>query len=238
MKPAKIPKYYQIKVDILDAIKSGNLKPGDVVDSESVLKAKYKVSAITVRKAFNDLINEGYLVGVQGKGTFVAKKGFNRALTSLSLSDELSEQGYKTDLVLDEVCKIQGEYYAKQLGIDENEPITKVSRIRLGEGEVIAYQTSYVASKLLNPEQAKKTEETKSFYKALEMVDVIPSWAMETYSVKEVKSSHIAKLMRIPKNQCAFFVKRITYDREDSIVEYAESYFNKDRHSISVMIKR
>lgn len=53
----KVAKYFQIKQDIINDIKSGSLKPGDKIDSESVLKKKYSVSTITVRKAFNDLIN-------------------------------------------------------------------------------------------------------------------------------------------------------------------------------------
>ena len=68
-----LPKYQRIERDIITSIKNGDLKPGDKVDSESVLKKKYGVSTITVRKAFSDLINDGYLVGVQGAGTFVAK---------------------------------------------------------------------------------------------------------------------------------------------------------------------
>lgn len=34
----KVAKYFQIEQDIIEAIKSGRLKPGDKVDSESVLK--------------------------------------------------------------------------------------------------------------------------------------------------------------------------------------------------------
>ena len=40
----KVAKYFQIEQDIIAAIKSGQLKPGDKVDSESVLKKKYNVS--------------------------------------------------------------------------------------------------------------------------------------------------------------------------------------------------
>ena len=36
----KVAKYFQIEQDIIEAIKSGRLKPGDKVDSESVLKKK------------------------------------------------------------------------------------------------------------------------------------------------------------------------------------------------------
>ena len=98
----KVAKYFQIEQDIIAAIKSGQLKPGDKVDSESVLKKKYNVSTITVRKAFTDLINEGYL-GIQGLGTFVAKKQMIRGLTSLSFSDELLQQGYEIDMHVDKI---------------------------------------------------------------------------------------------------------------------------------------
>ena len=37
----KVAKYFQIEQDIIAAIKSGQLKPGDKVDSESVLKKKF-----------------------------------------------------------------------------------------------------------------------------------------------------------------------------------------------------
>ena len=71
---ARDVKYRKIEEDIIEAIRDGRLRPGDRIDSESVLKQRYGVSTITVRKAFSDLINQGYLNGVQGVGTFVAKK--------------------------------------------------------------------------------------------------------------------------------------------------------------------
>ena len=93
MPSQNVLKYQKIEEDILDAIKSGTLQPGEKVPSQSELMAKYSVSAITIRKAFSELINEGYLVGIQGSGTFVAKKQMIRSLTSISFAEELKEQG-------------------------------------------------------------------------------------------------------------------------------------------------
>ncbi len=103
---AKDVKYRKIEEDIIEAIKEGRLRPGDRIDSESVLKQRYGVSTITVRRAFSDLISQGYLNGVQGVGTFVAKKQMIRALTSISFSEELLEQKYVIDLYVDAIEEI------------------------------------------------------------------------------------------------------------------------------------
>ena len=82
----QVAKYLRIESDILAAIKDGRLKPGDKLPGQSEMKRRYGVSAITVRKAFADLINDGYLVGVKGSGTYVARRQMIRALTSISFS--------------------------------------------------------------------------------------------------------------------------------------------------------
>lgn len=233
----KVPKYLQIKQDIIKAIKSGELHPGDKVDSESVLKKKYNVSTITVRKAFNDLINEDYLIGVQGVGTFVTKKQMNRKLTSISFSDELLQQGYKIDMQVDKIEEIINESIADKLLIPHTQSIVCVRRIRLANNEPIAYQISYMDSSLISIEQVQGIYKNKSFYKTLAEYDIIPVWANENYSVKAVNESQIAKLMNIKKNTDTFFVKRTTVDEAGKIIEYAETYFNKDWYSVTVEVK-
>lgn len=238
MESMKMPKYYRIKKDIIDKIESGELKPKDKVDSESKLKKRYNVSTITVRKAFTDLINEGYLIGVQGKGTFVAKRGFNRGLTSMNFTDELIQQGYEVDLFIDDISKIQNPYIAKKLAIEEDAYITKVSRVRYANKEPMAYQTSYLSEDILSVEEAQNLLKTKSFYQTLASIGIFPTWGIETYSIKEIEDAHICKLMNVKKREAMFSVNRIAYDEKDNLIEYSESYFNKEGYSITVMIKK
>jgi DNA-binding GntR family transcriptional regulator len=233
----KIAKYIQIKEDIISDIKSGALQPGDKVASESALKKKYGVSTITVRKAFNDLINEGYLIGVQGVGTFVTRKQMIRGLTSISFSDELLQQGYKIDMLVDHIEEIRSPAIADILEIPHDQPITCVKRVRLANNEPIAHQCSFVDSRLLSVEQANRIHENASFYKTLREFKIFPAWANENYSVKQVKDSRIAQLMNIKKNADTFFVKRIAFDEMDKVIEYAETHFNKDWYSVTINIK-
>lgn len=233
----KVAKYIQIKEDIIRDIKSGVLQPGDKVDSESALKKKYGVSTITVRKAFNDLISEGYLIGVQGVGTFVTKKQMIRGLTSISFSDELLQQGYRIDMLVDKIEEIRNPVIADILEIPHDQTITCVRRVRLADGEPIAHQSSFVDSRLLSAEQANRIRENASFYKTLREFKIFPAWASENYSVKQVKDSRIARLMNIKNNTDTFFVKRITFDEMDKVIEYAETHFNKDWYSVTINIK-
>ena len=233
----KVAKYIQIKEDIINDIKSGVLQPGDKVDSESALKKKYNVSTITVRKAFNDLINEGYLIGVQGVGTFVTKKQMIRGLTSISFSDELLQQGYQIDMLVDKIEEVINPSIADKLEIPPDQSIVCVRRVRLANNEPIAYQSSFVDSRILSLGQAQRIHENASFYKTLKEFKISPVWVNENYSVKQVNDSRITNLMNIKKNSDTFFVKRIAFDELDKIIEYAETYFNKDWYSVTVNIK-
>lgn len=68
--PTPLPE--QLAAVIEAAIRSGKLQPRQAVPSETVLQAEHDVSRGTVRKAMERLRTEGWVVTVQGRGTFVA----------------------------------------------------------------------------------------------------------------------------------------------------------------------
>src|SRR5450830_1129407 len=70
--PAFSPLYQQIKSLILNSLRSGEWKPGEVIPSEMELAVRFRVSQGTVRKAIDELAAENLLLRRQGKGTFVA----------------------------------------------------------------------------------------------------------------------------------------------------------------------
>lgn len=68
------PKYQQLKDYIIETIKSSELSAGDKIDSENVLAERFDISRHTIRQAIGELVNEGWLYRVQGKGTFVNRR--------------------------------------------------------------------------------------------------------------------------------------------------------------------
>lgn len=69
-----LPLYKQIQEDIRRLIAIGKLREGDRIPSEKELATTYRVSLITSKNALIGLTEEGLLVRIQGKGTFVAKR--------------------------------------------------------------------------------------------------------------------------------------------------------------------
>ncbi len=67
------PLYRQIVEDFEERIKSGELKPGERVPTQTDQAQNYGVSLITIKKAMTDLVNRGILYSRIGKGTFVAR---------------------------------------------------------------------------------------------------------------------------------------------------------------------
>jgi GntR family transcriptional regulator len=65
--------YKQVTDQIKNAIASGDLKPGDKLPSIRELSEGLKISVITIKRAYLDLENEGYILTRAGLGSFVAE---------------------------------------------------------------------------------------------------------------------------------------------------------------------
>lgn len=69
------PIYEQIKTQIHSAVLSGKLKAGEALPSLRKLAKELRISVLTVTRAYNELVDEGVVQNIQGKGTFVMDKG-------------------------------------------------------------------------------------------------------------------------------------------------------------------
>ncbi len=67
-----IPIYEQIVDQIKSLIRRGELKENDILPSVRSLSRELKISALTVKKAYDSLEGQGFTVTVHGKGTYVA----------------------------------------------------------------------------------------------------------------------------------------------------------------------
>jgi len=74
MSRRNLPKYEMVKNYIIDHIASNQFQSHARIPSESELAGALDVSSITVRKALSDLVNEGIIYRVRGKGSFVTDK--------------------------------------------------------------------------------------------------------------------------------------------------------------------
>ncbi len=71
---SSVPIYEQIKNAIMSQIMSDELEEDEMLPSIRNLAQDIKISVMTIKKAYDELEQEGYLISRQGKGTFVAPK--------------------------------------------------------------------------------------------------------------------------------------------------------------------
>ena len=68
------PIYDQIYSQIKDAILSGQVAEGEALPSIRALAKDLRISVITTKRAYDELLQAGYVYAVAGKGYFVAPR--------------------------------------------------------------------------------------------------------------------------------------------------------------------
>ncbi|MDO4466584.1 MAG: GntR family transcriptional regulator [Bacillota bacterium] len=88
-----IPIYEQLVDQIKNKIIEGELKEGDALPSVRAFSNQLKISALTVKKAYDKLEEDGFVRTVHGKGTFVLEADHNLAKEARfkRIEDELVE---------------------------------------------------------------------------------------------------------------------------------------------------
>jgi GntR family frlABCD operon transcriptional regulator len=125
------PLYDQLKQIIKDSILQEVYKQGERLPNETELCEIYGVSRITVRRAIQDLTDEGLLERKQGKGTFVMRSKIARELVSVDgftdFNKQLGKNPSKQILVCEELKATPK--IAESLHIAVNTPVLRLVRL-------------------------------------------------------------------------------------------------------------
>ena len=98
---SSIPIYEQIKKAIISQIMSGELKEGEGLPSIRNLASDIRISVMTIKKAYDELEAEGYILIRQGKGAFVATRN----------TELIKEQAKKDiEIYLDKIIEIANNF--------------------------------------------------------------------------------------------------------------------------------
>lgn len=138
-----VPAYYQIADDLSHEIEAGNLRPGDLIPSESQLCERYSISRMTVRQGLNLLSDAGYIHSIPGKGSFVTAPQLDRL--TLEVQEGVLRDGRRLDLRLVglEVVEADAEV-ASRLDLPAGSMVVEFSRLGMLEGTPVAFERKYL----------------------------------------------------------------------------------------------
>lgn len=239
-KDTPVPLYYQIKQTLLAAIQSGKLKGGDMIPTELEFCERCGVSRPTIRQALSELVSDGYLYRLKGKGTFVAVPKIDaRFLNKLqSFNQEMQQKGLlpSTKVMTLEVVQGKGAINEK-LSIPASQKLIYLERVRYANGVPIVYLETYLP---YHPYERLMEQDFNitSLYSQLEELYHV----RVSHVVREIEavnaSSREAALLEIVKNQALCLVTTVAYADQGAPLEYSVARYRGDRNKFSVELYR
>ncbi|EBS7636781.1 GntR family transcriptional regulator [Salmonella enterica] len=228
-------KYQAIKDELLNEINQGFFKPGEKFYSESALKERYDVSSATVIRAIHEMVNEGYLVRLQGKGTFISKAKRNETVIYSESDGEL--KGIQS-------VKIIGCELKDTLGISprfdtlNDGSYYRISRLKSDNGKPYALQTSYIPEYYFPQKLTVKNSALSSIYEAFKINHGLDMYIMpyqQTVTALNDTPEDVRAHLSLDTHQPVMLMQRHTYNLQGRIIEYIETY--KTLESFCIEIK-
>ena len=237
MENTRVNKYEMIKADLLSEIKSGILKPDQKILSEKQLCEKYNVSRITATRALADLVSEGFLYRIQGKGTFVKGQEFSvKGFKLEGFSKRIKEKNLELNTKLIEIS-IQSapEKMKSVFSLPENKQVILLKRLRIVEGSPLCLSISY-----LNPEifywTTIENMENESLYDLLEnKYGFKLGKAQQEFKIGYLNREN-AKHLKITEKDPCLQVTLYSYLDDGRCAQYEENYYlgNKYAYHLSL----
>jgi GntR family transcriptional regulator len=234
-----VPLYYQFKQHLLERFENDEFPFGHPIPPEMDLVKDYQISRATVRRAMQEMEQEGYINRIPGKGTFVLRTRVKRGLTRMSsFTEDMQERGQKvTSRVIDAGWKIPPGYIAEQFGIPAEEKLLHMYRLRLVDNLPIALSHSYI-----------KTSETVSISEA-DLRAAVSLWSLlehkgliliESDKVMEavLANEERATLLDVPVGSALLQVEGMAFTTNHIPVEYSLVLNSGERYKYMIHLER
>ncbi len=233
-----IPLYFQLEQIIKSKIITGEYMPGEQIPTEKEICETYRVSSITARQAILNLVNEGLLIRMQGKGTFVTEEIENINTLQLSGSiNDLIADGLKTQEV-----KVLGIYRVKPpkkvskiLRIKEDTDVIQVKRTRNANNSPVSYIINYLPLET----GVKIKEEDLQKYPMLQIlrdqVGIPLSGAMQ-YIEAIIADYDIASALSVSITSPILYIETLVFEKRKKPVEFVQTFIRPDRYKYSVKL--
>jgi GntR family transcriptional regulator len=227
------PAYQRIRSVIWKRIEAGQLKPGDVVDSERELAKIHRVSLMTARHALTSLEREGVVERRRGAGTFVAppKIHFNKLM---SYSEQMASRGLVagSELLCNKIIDYEPEIAAR-LAVTPNQRLLKVERLRHAANEPFALEVCYLSAEefggLVSAPLGKG-----SLFSILERDFGVELAHADEEVDATAADSRIAELLRVPRGTPLLRIRQVIYSTKGKATIYVLGFYRSDRHTLLI----
>jgi len=223
-----IPVYFKLQTKLRQEIESGHLEPGVSIPPERQLAETYKVSIGTVKKAILNLVNEGFLYRLQGKGTFVAGTNLRREnLRYYRYLADFKSQEASIKINFLEINKIKGiDPINRFLEIRLNQDLYELRRLFTAGEKPTIFTVSYLPQKLFpNLEDFPRSRfERITIFNSLEQSYGLPTIFNRELFSTTIADDGVAKLLKIKKGTPILYIEMKAFTYKEKPYEYRKSF--------------
>jgi GntR family transcriptional regulator len=233
--PLPVPLYFQLKERFAGLIRSGSLKPGDLIPPEQKLCAELGVSRGTVRMAIGTLVQEGILRREQGRGTFIVGPRLDKSLLAYF---KFAEKDTSEEIIPEsKIVKIETVTppieVAKALGIASRDAVVRIKRLRTVKAVPFIFQVSFFPKKQF-PRLEQINNDIPSLYDFIRARYGIHVMAVEEYLTAAIADDEARKWICLADGSPVIIIERIAFSTNDKPIEFRRSIGRADRYHYRV----
>jgi DNA-binding GntR family transcriptional regulator len=243
MKPIEklgpIPLYVKVRDWIKQQIKAGTWKANEKITAEAELSIQLGISRGTLKQAISHLIEEGLLIQIHGKGTFVVGNQMEHPLAEklISIAEVLIENQQEFVTRFLGIHLIPAGEFAKALKVNTEEKIYKLQRIRYIEEIPVVYLENYLPERLF-PNLEKYDFEKRSLFAIIEdEYKLNIATGKRSFMAKGV-DDEIGLLLELAHGTPVTLLEQHIYDEKDMPLEYSTVWIRNDRIKLTSTLKR
>ena len=230
------PVYFQLQKKLLKEIEDGRWSPGQIIPPERALAEAHHLSVGTVKKAILNLVNEGYLYRIQGKGTFVAGMTLQpESLRYYRFLKDFIDKEVELQIKLLELKITKGIAPVNRfLNLRSNQSLFKVERLFYFDAQPLVYCVSYLPHKMFQDlaNLPRKKFENIPLYVALEEIYGLPTILNKELVRAIPVDGTTAKKLKVQKGSPVLLIEMLSYTYKQTAYEYRKSYCLTDKKAI------
>lgn len=239
---SRVPAYRRLAAQLSEQIQTGQLSAGKRLPTEAELSLAHQLSRQTVRRAYQELVADGIVERIPGRGSFPARRGHYRR--SFSSIEELLALSIDTELeVIEPLSLITNPSVATALGLQFDE-VLHIGYRRLHEDLPFCYADVYLPPRLeqfVSGVSFLSQRMARSKLTVLGLLDHALSQpvAGAKQTVTAVAApNNIAQYIDCRKSEPILKITRVHFDSDDRPIEQCVNHFNPERYSYTLHLQR
>ncbi len=222
------PIHYRLQQEIRRRMESGQWAPGSIIPPERKMAEEYTVSLGTVRTAILNLVSEGLLYRIQGKGTLVAGTMMIREnILYYRFVDDFGKREVVPKLEFLDLTVLEGRSEInRRLKINPNEELYLLRRLIVLSEKPIVRSLSYLPRRLF-PDLEKFPRsrfEKVPLYIALEDHYDLPTLSNSELIAAVSADAEMAAILQIPEGRPILAVEMLAFTYRNKPYEYRISH--------------